>query len=169
MTSHITLSDKHTFYHFSETNKLLVLDHSLLVCDHRKRHSLNSWSLQTTCNLSLRPESKTSYSARYQTHNSSTLQSWGGRTQDHSLVVCSPYTIQWIVQDTCRRDVANFPSQTLVLCSTTFSAIFLNKGMAARVQRTTAIKLLPTYYTSWQHHGNNVSAHGHWVDTLDKT
>jgi len=83
---------------------------------------------KTTCKISLRPESKTSYSARYQTHNSSTLQLGGGRTQDHSLVICSPYTIQWIVQDSCKRDVVNSPLQILVLCSTTFSAIFLNKG-----------------------------------------
>ena len=47
-------------------------------------------TMKTTHKLSLRPESETGYSTRYQTYNRSTLRLWGGKTQDHSLVYLFP-------------------------------------------------------------------------------
>jgi len=79
----------------------------------------------------------------------STLRSWGGRTLDHSLVVCSPDTIQWIIQDICKRDLNWFPAFTVGLMLNHIQCNLTEQGMAVCVQRTMAIKLLLIYYTSW--------------------
>jgi len=110
-------------------------------------------TMKTTYKLSSRPESETSYSTQNQTYNRSTLRLWGGRTQDHSLVVCSPYTIQWIIQDICKGTPISFPFLHPVLCSTTFSAILLNKGWRSVYEykgHQTLAYLLHIMIASWK-------------------
>jgi len=112
-------------------NKLLVLDHSLFTISHviilRDIRSTHGY-YEDNPKLSPWPENETKL--LYTISNIQQIDTTivGRRTHNHSLVCLFPFTIQWIIQDICKGHQTGSPLRTSVLCSTTFSATFLNKN-----------------------------------------